>query len=116
MIYLTCIVFQVKNSYSNDENFNTSVNDDVFENDDYSALKGSDVELIQQMMHGNDSNLKNVVPFHNPNLSALRTVIEDVFSSVIGDGFYYVQRIRVPTNHCNKNLCFFVKSFLHVGS
>ena len=65
-------------------------------------LKESDIELIQQLMHGNVSNLKNTVSFHHPNLSTPPTVVEDKFSAVLGDGFHYMQRIRVPTNHCYK--------------
>ena len=75
--------------HSNVENANVSANDDAFENIDCSAFKESDFELIQQMIHGNDSKLKNVVPFHHPNSSAPPTVVEDVFSSVLGDGFHY---------------------------
>lgn len=39
------------------------------------------------MMHGDNSSLQNLVPFNHPNLFTLRTIIEDVFSSVLGDGF-----------------------------
>ena len=62
----------------------------MFENVDYSLLKESAIELIEQMMHSNDSNLKNSVPSHHPNLSVPPTITEDLFSSVLGDEFHYL--------------------------
>ena len=78
--------FRAKKSYSNDENLNASVDDDMqnsYSNDDeadYSVLKESDVELIQQLMCGDNSSLQNAVPFHHPKLSEPPTMIDDVLS------------------------------------
>ena len=92
-----------KNTDSNDESTSIVDNNNIFENIDHSALKESGIKLIQQLMHGDVSNLKNAVSFHHPNLSAPPTVVEDKFSAVLGDGFHCMQRIRVPTNYyCKK--------------
>ena len=74
-----------KNTDSNDECTSIVNNNDIIEYINYSVLKESDIELIQQLMHGNVSNFKNTVSFHHPNLSTPPNVVEDKFSAVLGD-------------------------------
>ena len=53
-------------------------------------------------MNGNNQELRQNAPFHHPKLPTPPSSIEDKFSSVIGDGFHFMDRTKVPTNHCWK--------------
>ena len=82
-----------------------SPNDDdspSIDDEDHSSLNQDDIELIRQLMHGNVMDIKNAVPFNHPKLSPPPSSIADKFSSVLGDGFHFMDRIKVPTNHCHK--------------
>ena len=62
--------------------------------------------LIRELMNNNISELQSAMPLEHPKLSKPPKNIEDKFSSVLGDGFHYMHRITVPTNHCYKKRFF----------
>ena len=74
--------------------------------DDYSDANQSDIELIKELMNGNNENIEIYIPFEHPHLDAPPANIKDKCSSVLDDGFHFIGRIKVPTHYCHKKMHF----------
>ena len=51
------------------------------------------------MINGNENKIKDLVLFDHSELENPPDKINDKFSSVLGNAFYFMDRIKVPINH-----------------
>ena len=81
------------------------------------AMEEDDIQVLHNLIAGSMTQSFSSLFLH-PKLDLPPASMNDVFSRVLGDGFHFMDRIKVPTHHSHekKLLRFFERRFLRMES